>query len=331
MSVDALGRLCELLKVQGGLSDECHVNIPEQVIIFLIILAHHKKNRTLQVRFYRSGETISKYFNKVLTSVICVQSLLFAKPVPVPDDCIDPRWKWFKNCLGALDGTYIDVTVPEEDKSRYRTRKGKISTNVLGVCNRDMNFVYVLSGWEGSASNSRVLRDAISRRNNLKIPIGNYYLVDAGYTNCKGFLAPYRQTRYHVQEWAYGRNAPRNFREYFNKKHSSARNIIEHCFGLLKKRWAILRSPCFYQIKTQNKIIIACCLLQNFIRLNMDSDPEEDVSLENEQVLIGEEHGDNQDGDDEMIDSVEDSNEWNVWRDNLAHEMYNEWMYSRIN
>ncbi|XP_016173524.1 uncharacterized protein LOC107616033 [Arachis ipaensis] len=232
--------------------------------------------------------------------------LLFAKPVPVPDDCIDPRWKWFKNCLGALDGTYIDVTVPEEDKSRYRTRKG-------------------------STSDSRVLRDAISRRNNLKIPIGNYYLVDAGYTNCKGFLAPYRQTRYHVQEWAYGRNAPRNFREYFNKKHSSARNIIERCFGLLKKRWAILRSPCFYQIKTQNKIIIACCLLQNFIRLNMDSDPEEDISLENEQVLIGEEHGDNQDGDDEMIDSVEGSNEWNDWRDNLAHEMYNEWMHSRIN
>ncbi|XP_016178042.1 protein ALP1-like [Arachis ipaensis] len=185
-----------------------------------------------------------------------------------------------------------------------------------------MTFVYVLSGWEGSASDSRVLRDAISCRNNLKISIGNYYLVDAGYTNCKGFLAPYRHTRYHVREWTYGRNALRNFREYFNKKHSSVRNIIEHCFDLLKKRWAILRSPCFYQIKTQNRIIIACCLLQNFIRLNMDSDLEEDILLENEQVLIGEEHGDKQDGDDEMIDSVEGSNEWTVWRDNLAHEIF---------
>ena len=96
MSVDALGRLCELLKVQGGLRDECRVSIPEQVITFLIILAHHKKNRTLQVRFYKSGKTISRYFNKVLFSVIHVQSLLFAKAVPVPDDCIDPRWKWFK-------------------------------------------------------------------------------------------------------------------------------------------------------------------------------------------------------------------------------------------
>ncbi|XLR43821.1 hypothetical protein S83_028481, partial [Arachis hypogaea] len=74
-------------------------------------------------------------------------------------------------CLGALDGTYIDVTVPKSDKSRYRTRKSRISTNVLGVCNRNMNFVYVLSSWEGLASDSRVLRDAITRRNGLKIPV----------------------------------------------------------------------------------------------------------------------------------------------------------------
>ena len=64
------------------------------------------------------------------------------------------------------------MTVPDSDKPRFRTRKGRISTNVLGVCNRDMNFVYVLSGWEGSASDSRILRDAITRRNSLKIPLG---------------------------------------------------------------------------------------------------------------------------------------------------------------
>ncbi|XLR19177.1 hypothetical protein S83_047089 [Arachis hypogaea] len=221
----------------------------------------------LQVRFYRSGETISRYFNKVLSLVIHVQSLLFAKVVPIPDDCIDTRWKWFKlnvNCLGALDGTYIDVTVPEKDKSTYQRRKG-------------------------SASNSRILKDVILRRNNLKIPIENYYLVDADYTNCKGFLASYRHIRYHVQEWAH---------EYFNKKHSSARNIIECCFGLLKKRRVILKSPCFYKIKTQNRIIIACYLLQNFIRVNIEFNPEQDTLLKEEQVLIGEKHGGNEDGND---------------------------------
>ncbi|RYQ96321.1 hypothetical protein Ahy_B08g092036 [Arachis hypogaea] len=41
------------------------------------------------------------------------------------------------------------------------------------MCNREMGFVYVLSGWEGSASDSRVLQDAITHRNSLKIPHGN--------------------------------------------------------------------------------------------------------------------------------------------------------------
>ncbi|QHO20005.1 uncharacterized protein DS421_11g334050 [Arachis hypogaea] len=62
----------------------------------------------------------------------------------------------------------------------------------------------------------------------------------------------------------------------------------------------------------------------------MDSDSEEDILLENDHVIIGEEHGGNEDGDDETIDNVEGSNEWTAWRDNLAHEMYTEWMHSRI-
>ncbi|MBA0853765.1 hypothetical protein Goshw_021676 [Gossypium schwendimanii] len=30
-------------------------------------------------------------------------------------------WKWFKNCLGALDETQINIRVPKVDKPRYRT------------------------------------------------------------------------------------------------------------------------------------------------------------------------------------------------------------------
>ena len=61
------------------------------------------------------------------------------------------------------------------DRNRYRTRKGDIATNVLGVCAPDMQFVYVLPGWEGSAADGRVLRDAISRRNGLNVPQGKIF------------------------------------------------------------------------------------------------------------------------------------------------------------
>ncbi|KAL0312898.1 UNVERIFIED_CONTAM: hypothetical protein Sradi_5689100 [Sesamum radiatum] len=68
-----------------------------------------------------------------------------------------------QGCLGALDGTHVDILVSKADKDRYRNRKGQILFNMLGVCNTDRKFVYILSGWEGSATDSWVLRDAIKR------------------------------------------------------------------------------------------------------------------------------------------------------------------------
>ncbi|KAL0392934.1 UNVERIFIED_CONTAM: hypothetical protein Sradi_2516200 [Sesamum radiatum] len=138
-----------------------------------------------------------------------------------------------------------------------------------------MQFIYVLSGWEGSAADSRVLRDAIHRDGGLRVPSGNYYLCDNGYANAEGFLTPYRGVRYHLREWDRGTGGPRNKEELFNLKHSSARNVIERTFGLLKVRWGILRSQSFYPIDVQNKIIIACCILHNFIRNEMPDDPLE--------------------------------------------------------
>ena len=77
-----------------------------------------------------------------------------------------------KGCVGALDGTYVKVKVLAVDRKPYPTRKGEICTNVLGVCTGDLLFTYVLAAWEGSAADSRVLRDAISRPNGLKITQG---------------------------------------------------------------------------------------------------------------------------------------------------------------
>lgn len=79
----------------------------------------------------------------------------------------------FQNCVGALDGTHIPARVVGREVASYRNRKGTISQNVLAVCNFDLEFIYVLSGWEGSAHDSKVLNDALTRRtNNFQVPEG---------------------------------------------------------------------------------------------------------------------------------------------------------------
>ncbi|KAL0000657.1 hypothetical protein SO802_014438 [Lithocarpus litseifolius] len=316
----AFRKLCDMLHMHGGLRPSKNMEMDEMVASFLHVLAHHAKNRVVARQLARSGESISRSFNAVLHAVLHLHRILFKKPEPISENCTDEIWKWFKNCLGALDGTYIPVNVSIEDRPRYRTRKNEIATNVLGVCSHDMQFIYLLPGWEGSAADSRVLRDAISRRNGLKVPQGYYYLCDAGYTNGEGFLAPYRAQRYHLNDWRQG-HQPTSPKEFFNMKHSSARNIIERAFGLLKGRWAILRSRSFYPIKTQCWIISACALLHNYIRREMSLDPEENSPLSDNSSA--------QELDGERIRYVETSDAWSDWRDKLAEEMYEQWRASR--
>ncbi|XP_068322683.1 uncharacterized protein [Pyrus communis] len=78
---------------------------------------------------------------------------------------------YFKDCVGAIDGTHIPAMVKGCEVSSYRDRHGKISQNVLATCNFDLEFIYILSGWEGSAHDSKVLSDALSRKNGLKFHV----------------------------------------------------------------------------------------------------------------------------------------------------------------
>ncbi|KAG8383515.1 hypothetical protein BUALT_Bualt04G0021500 [Buddleja alternifolia] len=179
----------------GGLVATKNVKINEQIAIFLIIFSHHTKNQIVKCNFKRSGYTISKHFNKVLEAILKLHAFLLANPQAIPEACTDERWKWFKGFLGALDGTYIPIKVPPADKAHYRNRKGHIAVNVLGVCDRDMKFQYVLMGWEGSACDSRVLRDAIHKQNGLKIRNGARTMRNKSWTHFKHWIEIYGKDR----------------------------------------------------------------------------------------------------------------------------------------
>ena len=61
-----------------------------------------------------------------------------------------------------------------EDAPRYRGRKSYTTQNVLAACSFDLKFTYVLSGWEGTALDSRIIKNALTRNDNLKISQGKF-------------------------------------------------------------------------------------------------------------------------------------------------------------
>ncbi|XP_072069799.1 uncharacterized protein [Arachis hypogaea] len=124
-----------------------------------------------------------------------------------------------RDCIGVIDGTHSRVKVPRVEAPRFRGRKYHPTKNVLAACGFDMKFTYVLSSWEGTASDSRILKDALNREYLLRIPEEKFYLGDAGFMLKPVILTPYRGVRYHLKE--YSVREPQNPKELFNHRRSS--------------------------------------------------------------------------------------------------------------
>ncbi|MFQ6664748.1 hypothetical protein Gotur_031744 [Gossypium turneri] len=105
-------------------------------------------------------------------------------------------------------------------------------------------------------------------------------------------------------------------------KYASTCNVIEICFGLLKLRWGILRSPSFYPVRVRNRIIISCYLLHNFIQTYMNIDP---IEAELGEGLPSKVIDDNEPN----IVNIHPSDTWDTWRIELANQMFYELQASR--
>ncbi|KAH6833461.1 nuclease HARBI1-like protein, partial [Perilla frutescens var. hirtella] len=152
------------------------------------------------------------------------------------------------DCIVTIDETHIPTTVPGQE------------------------FIYVLSGWEGSAHDSRLLNDALSRRNGLHVPQGKYFLVDCGFANRRQFLAPLCGVRYHLKDFGGQGRHPRNASELFNLRHASLRNVIERIFGIFKSRFTIFKIAPPFTFQTQAELVLVCAGLHNFLQKECRSD-----------------------------------------------------------
>ncbi|KAJ3686380.1 hypothetical protein LUZ61_015544 [Rhynchospora tenuis] len=155
-----------------------------------------------------------------------------------------------------------------------------MTQNVIAVVDFNGNFRAVVVGWEGSTHDSLVLRRTIDA--GFTVPKGRYYLVDGGYANTQQFLAPYCGKTYHLAQFQQRRprNRYENAEELHNHRHAQLRNVVEKAFGILKGRFRILRDMHRYKYSFQTNLVIAYCVLHNFINRHqrVQVDFEEDAT-----------------------------------------------------
>ncbi|WVZ77678.1 hypothetical protein U9M48_025518 [Paspalum notatum var. saurae] len=264
-----------------GLQSSIHMNSMESLAIFLVICGHGWSNSATQNIFKHSGETISRKFEEVLNCVVgmCED---YISPIDPNFSTIHPRitgdrrmMPFFKDCIGAIDGTHIAAVPPSHDLIRYIGRSGKATQNVLAVVDFDLRFTYASIGQPGSMHDTSVLFHALKHDESVfpHPPLEKYYTVDAGFPNRPGYLAPYKGERYHVPDWRRG-PAPSGEQEHFNFLHSRIRNAVERTFGVWKMKWHILLKMPSYPMDKQKMIVAATMCLHNYIRENHEEDKD---------------------------------------------------------
>ncbi|KAL9858761.1 hypothetical protein AtNW77_Chr1g0040071 [Arabidopsis thaliana] len=233
MSLPCFTTLCNMLQTNYGLQPTLNISIEESVAMFLRICGHNKVQRDDGLRFGRNQETVQRKFREVLTATELLACDYIRTPTReelyrIPERLqVDRRyWPYFSGFVGATDGTHVCVKVKPELQEMYWNRHDNASLNIMAIC---------------SCHDTAVLQIAQQSDSEFSLPpLEKYYLVDSGYPNKQGFLAPYRSSRnrvvrYHMSQF-YSGPPPRNKHELFNQCHASLCYVIERTFGVWKKK-----------------------------------------------------------------------------------------------
>jgi hypothetical protein len=154
----------------------------------------------------------------------------------------------------------------------------------------------------------------------LTLVVGKFYLADAGYATRQGIVPLYRGVRCHLKEF-HGAHDPKCPKELFNHRHSQLRTTVERAFGALKNRFKILSNKPFIPLKSQPKVVIACCALHNWIL-----DDGADEFIYDEPTWYGHLPRSRN----RVTDREADVREWATKRDSIAQQMWNDRLNNNV-
>ncbi|XP_061565182.1 uncharacterized protein LOC133419782 [Cololabis saira] len=253
----------------------------QRVAIAIWKLATGSEYRTISHLF---GVSLSTVFNCVQDFCNTVVKVLLPAHIKSPDadklvelaTFFHNRWR-VPQCVGAIDGSHLPIIAPEEHARDYYNRKGWHSVILQAVVDGKGLFWDVCVGFAGSVHDARVLRQSdlwevlgdgeLLSQKKVTISgcdVGHYLIGDPAYPMQNWLMKPFSDT---------GRLTPEQ--RTYNYRLSSARSVVEMCFGRLKGRWRCLLKRNDAKLELAKKMALTCCVLHNICEEHGDNFSED--------------------------------------------------------
>ena len=188
-------------------------------------------------------------------------------------------WK-YPHCIGALTRKRIRTKCPCTSSS-YRRYKQNRSILLQAVTNTDGMFTFLDVGDYGHQDNAfffknsslgqAIMNKEISIPDEEPIlnstPLPYVFISDETFPLMTNIMRPYPKRELTDTKRAY------------NHCHSQARHVVEHAFASMTSRWEVLLRNLIMNPDHAKLVVIACCILHNFVRRKEKLDYYNDPAL----------------------------------------------------